>query len=135
MVAMVMEVLVVVVVILIGRGDVEMGRGAVGRVGQDRCKVVAAAVSRGRSEYRNSGRKLEVAAQAGVVVQVLMRGRGGTTRARARGIGERRTGGETECIQRWGGGGKAGAGGNDGGGGGAGCVGWQRRWSWWWWWR
>ena len=37
-----------------------------------------------------------------MVVQVLMRGRGGTTRARARGIGERRTGGETECIQRWG---------------------------------
>ena len=48
MVAMVMEVLVVVVVILIGRGDVKMGRGAVGRVGQDRSKVVAAAVSRGR---------------------------------------------------------------------------------------
>ena len=41
-----------------------------------------------------------MAAQAGVVVQVLMRGRGGTTRARARGIGERRTGGETECIQK-----------------------------------
>ena len=48
-----------------------------------------------------------------MVVQVLMRGRGGTTRARARGIGERRTGGETECIQRWGGGGKAGAGGSE----------------------
>ena len=58
-----------------------------------------------------------------MVVQVLMRGRGGTTRARARGIGERRTGGETECIQRWGGGGKAGAGGDDGGGGGAGGSG------------
>ena len=41
-----------------------------------------------------------MAAQAGVVVQVLMRGRGGTTRARARGIGERRTGGET--VSRWG---------------------------------
>ena len=64
-----------------------------------------------------------MAAQAGVVVQVLMRGRGGTTRARARGIGERRTGGETECIQRWGGGGKAGAGGDDGGGRGAGGSG------------
>ena len=50
MVAMVMEVLVVVVVILIGRGDVKMGRGAVGRVGQDRSKVVAAAVSRGRRQ-------------------------------------------------------------------------------------
>ena len=48
LVAMVMEVLVVVVVILIGRGDVKMGRGAVGRVGQDRSKVVAVAVSRGR---------------------------------------------------------------------------------------
>ena len=94
MVAMVMEVLVVVVVILIGRGDVKMGRGAVGRVGQDRSKVVAVAVSRGRRRIQNSGRKLEVAAQAGVVVQVLMRGRGGTTRARARGIRERRIGGE-----------------------------------------
>ena len=58
-----------------------------------------------------------------VLVLMVMRGRGGTTRARARGIGERRTGGETECIQRWGGGGKAGAGGDDGGGGGAGGSG------------
>ena len=48
LVAMVMEVLVVVVVIVIGRGDMKMGQGAVGRVGQDRSKVVAAAVSRGR---------------------------------------------------------------------------------------
>ena len=49
-----------------------------------------------------------MAALAGVVVQVLMRGRGGTTRARARGIGERRTGGET--VSRWGGGGAGGSG-------------------------
>jgi hypothetical protein len=108
MVAMVMEVLVVVVVIVIGRGDMKMGRGAVDRVGQDRSKVVAAAV--------NSGRKLEVAAQAGVVVQVLVRGRGGTGHW---GEEDRRG-----TVSRWGGGGKAGAGGDDGGWG-QGC-----RWQW-----
>ena len=57
-----------------------------------------------RSGDRNSGRKLEVATQAGMVVLVLMviRGRGGGTRAGARGIrGRRRRGGEGECMQRY----------------------------------
>ena len=58
-----------------------------------------------RGGDRNSGRKLEVTAQAGVVVLVLMvmrgsTGAGGTARAGARGIRERRTGGEGECMKK-----------------------------------
>jgi len=46
--------------------------------------------------------KLEVVTQAGVVFLVLMvmRGRGGRTRAGARGIREMRRGGEGECMQK-----------------------------------
>ena len=47
-----------------------------------------------RGGDRYSGRKLEVEL-------VVMRGRGGWTRAGARGKRERRRGGEGECMQRY----------------------------------